>query len=216
MFSSRPQSLETIWTIEISKVPVYVLMPCIWSCTGIKDVKFVCEHPGCDFESTDHMEMRKHFADHGKSVKTGGPHKCDVCGDIFSTKLELHNHRSVEHKDAVFKCQNCTFETYTQEAFESHLKQSHPDVAVILGYMTQDEAKLHKSKAVGNAIKSSDIYSRKSSNARTVKECPFCKGFCTYKNDRLINHIKKSHSEVTVEQMQEELKKILSKSNGDQ
>ena len=179
---------------------------------GVKNAKFECELPGCDFETVDHSEMRKHYDVHGKSAKTGGPNKCDVCGDIFGTKLELHNHRSTLHRDGVFKCQNCSYESNKQAPFETHLKQNHPDVAVILGYMTKGEAKSRKSKAVGDAIKTSDIYSRKSSNIRTVKECPFCKAFCTFKNDRLINHIKKSHSEVTVEQMQEELKKIINKS----
>ena len=163
----------------LTSVAFFELVSNVFILPAIKDAKFVCEHSGCDFESTDHEEMRKHIEAHGKSAKTGGPHKCDVCGDIFSTKLELHNHRSADHKDVVFKCQNCTYETYTQAAFEAHLKQNHPDVAVILGYMSQDEAKSHKSKAVGDAMKSSDIYSRKSSNVRTVKECPFCKGFCT-------------------------------------
>ena len=180
---------------------------------AIKNLKFKCDHSGCEYESADFEDAKAHLQAHGpgdRGAKYGGPYKCDLCGDVFTTKLELHSHRSANHKESVFKCQNCTFETYDKTAFENHLKQNHPDVAVLLGYMTQEQA---NSKAVGDAMKSSDIYSKKSSNIRTVKECPFCKGFCTFKNDRLINHIKKSHADVTVQRMQQELKKILSKSD---
>ncbi len=169
----------------------------------------MCEYQGCDFETMDHYDMRKHFEAHGKSSKTGGPIRCDVCKEMFNSKFDLHNHRAEAHKDAVFKCQNCTYESFSQGAFETHLKNNHPDAAVLLGYMTAEEA---KSRAVGEAMKTSDIYSRKSASVRTVKECPFCTGFCTLKNDRLINHIKKSHSDISVDQMQEELQKILNKS----
>lgn len=109
--------------------------------SGIKNIKLKCEHSGCDFETDDYGEMRKHFEAHAKAAKTSGPLKCDL-------------------------------------------------------------------------LKSSDIYSRKS-NVRNVKECPFCKAFTTQKNDRLINHIKKSHSDVTVEQMHDELKKIIGKGRGE-
>ena len=144
----------------------------------------------------------------GRGGKYDGPYKCDICDGVFTTKLELHNHRSAKHKGSVFSCQNCSYQTFDQPMFESHLKQNHPDVAVVFGFMSKEEA---KGKAVGDAMKSSDIYSKKTSTVRTVKECPFCKGFCTFKNDRLINHIKKTHADVTLEQMQEELRKIMNK-----
>ena len=154
--------------------------------------------------------MKGHMVAHNRASKYDGPYKCDLCEDVFTTKLELHNHRSDKHKGSVFKCQNCSYETFDKQSFETHLKQNHPDVAVLYGFMSKEQA---KSKAVGDAMKSLDIYSKKSSTIRTVKECPFCKGFCTFKNDRLINHIKKSHANVTVQQMQEELRKIMNKND---
>ncbi len=117
--------------------------------------------------------------------------------------------RSTTHKDAKLKCQNCTFETFDQGAFDSHIKLKHPDVAVMLGLMSNKEA---KSRAVSDAMKSSDMYSRKTT-VRGVKECPFCKGYCTMKNENFIKHIKNSHPDVTLDQIEDELKKIISKSS---
>ena len=113
---------------------------------------------------------------------------------------------------ALLKCQNCDFETTQQIRLEKHIKTVHPDVAVILGYMTKQERDSRGpeevKKDMGDLMMSSDMYTTRIASTRVAKKCPFCPHFSSFTNDRLVNHIKKYHSEISEEEMNKEIGKL--------
>ncbi len=74
----------------------------------LRNGQYECEHLGCTFVTNEYLEMRRHFDAHGRAQRSGGPFHCDVCGDMFTTRLEVHNHRCVACAAAIaVKRQSC-------------------------------------------------------------------------------------------------------------
>ena len=69
-----------------------------------KEKEFNCQE--CYFQGTKQMELNKHINLKHNKGETEGTINCRNCGEGFSTKWNLMNHRKSKHLDTVAYCRN--------------------------------------------------------------------------------------------------------------
>ena len=78
----------------------------------------LCEK--CDFKTKDKERFKKHQAGHeGKKVS------CDKCDFKTVWKYNLNDHLRKVHKQPLFKCTFCTFDSVSEDAVNVHVNSTH-------------------------------------------------------------------------------------------
>ena len=72
----------------------------------VNEAQFNCNE--CDFQGTSKTQIDKHIKlkHEVNNQNKGGMIKCRNCGEQFSQKWDLMNHRKLQHKETVAHCKN--------------------------------------------------------------------------------------------------------------
>ena len=90
----------------------------------------VAKEEGCNEIDTDQEEVEKHVLSHTESQNLSSKIQCDQC--IFSTTEVATFIRHIRTMHVLEKCQYCSFVGSTKDDVQTHTKDNHEDIVVLL------------------------------------------------------------------------------------
>ena len=103
--TSEKKDDENIWKKEkYVRKPMVSLKEQSPKTSKTKEKEFNCQE--CYFQATKQMELNKHINLKHNKGETEGTINCRNCGEGFSTKWNLMNHRKSKHSETVAYCRN--------------------------------------------------------------------------------------------------------------
>ena len=80
----------------------------------------------------DSETLRSHIqAKHEKSTTTDEPFPYEICGLVLATFKHLKEHMDNHQPSGKTHCQYCDFSVEDEEAFQSHIVESHAEVVIM-------------------------------------------------------------------------------------
>ena len=144
-----------------------------------KEKEFNC--PECFFQGTKLIELNKHMSlKHGKGESNATGIKCRNCGDVFSEKWSLMNHRKNKHSNTVAQCRNfldgnCTYQE--DVCWWNHIKNQYEGIKCFIWseiFDTKTNLMRHR--------KNNHIMSVRMCNQFRTNSCRFQEAACWFRH----------------------------------
>ena len=150
-----------------------------------RDKEFNCRE--CDFQGTNQIELNKHMNLKHRKGETAGIIYCRNCGEGFSTKWNLMNHRKSKHSDNIAYCRNfidgnCPYSD--EMCWWNHKNIDESIKCFICGNIFESKTVLmsHRKKDHGNLVKQCIQFQQNSCRFRS-ESCWFSHNNITKEKD---------------------------------